>query len=143
VVFAAVGGFFATMPYSAMAVGGVALFVASKAVWWILNRAVWLMAMGKLPSKIKPRFVLQVIVLLAAEYGGVVFDFQRGLLVFMALVALANFTGGASASSGFSFQTGPGFVQFESMGARYQQYGKRWSWCGKWDWVRSLRRRVH
>lgn len=115
VLFAIVQGFFATMPYSAMAMSVVVLCFAIQAVWWILNRGIWVLALSYLPSRVRPPFVLQIAILVGAEYLlGVVFDFQRGLPCFLALWAFQRFTTSSGQQpgrhAGFSF--GPGFVQF-------------------------------
>ena len=111
-----------------MLVFGISFYLASQVVWWILNRLIWLMAMSNLPRQIAPPFVLQLFLLLGAEYMGAELDFQRGLICYVVLALsqrLINPQQPAAASSGFSFhmggpggmsfQTGPGFAQFGAM----------------------------
>lgn len=151
-VFLVLNGFLVTMPYSAMLCTGVAVYLASQAVWWILNRAIWLLALGNLPPKLRPPFLLQVLIMVGAEYLGMVFDFNRGVVCCMTLWTIQHYvpsarpppTAGSSSSSGFSFQaggpqgfsfsTGPGFVQFGAVpgagrpsvgGARQQPQHRR------------------
>jgi len=124
VLFTLLTGFFKTMPYSGLAAFALAMYLASKVIWWVLNHMIWLLAFGKIPSAIKPRFWIwiRIIILLVGEYLGFVFDFRRGTLAFVALWVLNRFTDGVEIPSrqegpfGFTFQGGPSFVHVGSMG---------------------------
>ena len=78
-VFCILQGFIATMPYSGMVGFAAALYLGFQAVWWILNRAIWLMAMSYLPSRVRPSFMLQILILTGAELKNLNADDQTSL----------------------------------------------------------------
>jgi len=133
-IFALLHVFMQTMPYSGGAVGALATYLGAKVVWWIASRGIWLLAFGKVPPSIRPRFWLgiQIAILLLGEYCGFVFDFPRGAVAYITFSLMNHYLGGSAPSqqqqgpfSSFSFTTfpqggSPGFVHLgsSSMGGR-------------------------
>jgi len=99
-IFAVLAAFMKTMPYSGMAASAITVYLGAQVVWWTLNRAIWLIAFGKVPPSIRPRFWfgMQVAILLLGEYYGFVFDFPRGAIAYLVFLALNYYVTGNTPS---------------------------------------------
>ena len=131
-IFALLHLFLLAMPYSGISVGVIAMYLGAQIVYWILNRAIWLVAFNNVPQKIKPPywFLIQIGILLLGEYiFEFVFDFQTGVIVYLMFGVLNHFVGGrpmpSSAQqqqqgpsfSSYTFTSGGGFPGFTNLGS--------------------------
>jgi hypothetical protein len=82
-IYLLVQAFLKTMPLSAVVLFALGVWAFWRIAGWFVGRLLWLMVIWQAPMRYRPRFLIQVGLLLVSEYAlGFVFDWQRGFAAF-------------------------------------------------------------